>query len=290
MTQAPESLPALEPVAFFPPDARLGVVCAMHEELSEVVSLLGGQARRVGGRDFWQASWHGVEVVAVLCRIGKVAAATTVSTLIHRFGITHVVFSGVAGGLARGVQVGDVVVARHFVQHDMDASPLFARFEVPLYGQSLFACDDFLSLALAQAAQQCLATLGEQGQDSGFLAGLNLKPQAWTLHQGLIASGDQFIASNLQRQAILTALPDVLAVEMEGAAVAQVCHDFGLPFAAVRIISDQADETAHVDFAQFIAQVAAPFGAAILQALVQSLARHAGAGDPPPHGVSIDHA
>ena len=287
MTQAPKSLPALEPVFLFPPHARLGLVCAMHEELSGVVSLLGGEACQVGGRDFWQASWHGVEVVAVLCRIGKVAAATTVSTLIHRFGITHVVFSGVAGGLARHVQVGDVVVARHFVQHDMDASPLFARFEVPLYGQSLFACDPFLSRALAQAGEQCLATLREQGQDSGFLAGLNLLPRAWTLHQGLIASGDQFIGSDSQRQAFLKALPDVLAVEMEGAAVAQVCHDFGLPFAAVRIISDQADETAHVDFAQFIAQVAAPFGAAILEALVQSLARHAGEGERP-QGASVD--
>ena len=268
MTQAPESLPALEPVALFPPDARLGVVCAMHEELSEVVSLLGGQARRVGGRDFWQASWHGVEVVAVLCRIGKVAAATTVSTLIHRFGITHVVFSGVAGGLARGVQVGDVVVARHFVQHDMDASPLFPKYQIPLTQKSFLATDELLTQALTSAAIQCQQEIRANMQIQGMWDHLGLKNKEIGLHEGLILSGDQFISSAKKSEALKLSLPQALAVEMECAAVAQVCDDYGVPFAAFRIISDKANDTAHLDFEKFIQTVAAPFGAHVIEAFI----------------------
>ena len=80
-----------------------------------------------GGRDFWQGELHGRRVVLALSKIGKVAAATTATTLIEAFGVHRIVFTGVAGGVGPGVQVGDVVVASDFVQHDMNASPLFAR-------------------------------------------------------------------------------------------------------------------------------------------------------------------
>ena len=88
------------------------------------------------GRDFWHGELHGQPVVLGLSKIGKVAAATTSAALIERFGVGRIVFTGVAGGLGAGVNVGDVVVATDFVQHDMDASPLFARYEVPLYGKT----------------------------------------------------------------------------------------------------------------------------------------------------------
>ena len=88
---------------------------------------------------------HGQDVVAVLSRIGKVAAATTATVLIERFGVRRIVFTGVAGGLAPGVKVGDVVVADSFLQHDLDASPIFPKYEVPLYGLSRFPADPALS-------------------------------------------------------------------------------------------------------------------------------------------------
>ena len=91
------------------------------------------------------------------------------------------------------------------------------------------------------------------------------------LHEGLIVSGDRFVATAAASAALRAELPDALAVEMEGAAVAQVCHDYGIPFAALRTISDRADDSAHVDFTRFIARVASPISAAVLEAYFSSL-------------------
>jgi adenosylhomocysteine nucleosidase len=81
------------------------------------------------------------------------------------------------------------------------------------------------------------------------------------LHTGLIISGDRFVATSAESTALRQQLPDALAVEMEGAAVAQVCHDHGAPFAAVRTISDRADDAAHVDFVRFVTDVASHYSA-----------------------------
>ena len=230
---------------------RTAIVGAMQEELAAVLALMPDEhASTVGGRQFWSGHLHGQDVVAVLARIGKVAAATTATVLIERFQVDRVVFTGVAGGLAAPVLVGDVVVASAFLQHDMDASPLFPRHEVPLYGQSRFAADAALRAALVSAARQAL-------------------PQA-TVHEGLVVSGDRFVSSAAESRALQQAWPDALAVEMEGAAFAQVCHDFGIPFAAVRTISDRADDAAHGDFLQFIRTVASPHSAAIVEALLRA--------------------
>ena len=230
----------------------IAIVSAMHQELAAVLDLMPDEHKQVvAGREFWRGHLHGQEVVCVLSRIGKVAAATTATALIERFGVTRIVFTGVAGGLGPGVQVGDVVVAGSFVQHDMDASPIFPRYEVPLYGASRFATDAALTAALAQAVRRALP--------------------GTSLHQGLVASGDRFVASSAESRALQVALPDALAVEMEGAAFAQVCHDYGLPFAAVRTISDRADDAAHGDFTRFIEEVASRHRAAIIAALLQRL-------------------
>ena len=135
--------------------AVIGIMSAMHEELAAVLAAMPDEhVVRVAGRDYWLGHWHGHEVVVVLSRIGKVAAATTATALIERFKIDALVFTGVAGGLATDAQVGDVVVASALVQHDMDASPLFPKHEVPLYGRSRFDTDAALSKALAAAAAQ----------------------------------------------------------------------------------------------------------------------------------------
>jgi adenosylhomocysteine nucleosidase len=250
--------------------SRIALVSAMHEELAAVLARMPDEQKTVvAGREFWVGHWHGHEVVAVLSRIGKVAAATTATTLIERFGVNRIVFTGVAGGLAPQVSVGDVVVARAFIQHDMDASPLFPRHEVPLTGISHFLADPVLSDALAAAAplalQDMLATLPASEW-------LNLDLPNAQVHQGLIASGDRFVSQTVESQALQRELPDALAVEMECAAMAQVCHDYGVPLAAVRTISDRADDAAHMDFPKFIQSIASRYSVAVLDRLLSTLA------------------
>lgn len=244
--------------------ARLGLIAALRPELAAVLDRMPDERRQVvAGRDYWLGHWHGHEMVAVLSRIGKVAAATTATVLIERFEVDRIVFTGVAGGLAQNVAVGNVVVASELLQHDMDASPLYPKYEVPLTGSSRFPTDSALSQALLSAARSVLASPAETlGQE--VFAEFNLHtPQ---VHEGLIVSGDRFVSTSAESQALRVALPDALAVEMEGAAVAQVCHDYGLPFAALRTISDRADDAAHVDFQRFIDQVASRYSAAVLEA------------------------
>jgi adenosylhomocysteine nucleosidase len=232
----------------------LAIVSAMHQELAAVLALMPDEKKQLAaGREFWVGHLHGQEVVAVLSRIGKVAAATTATALIERFGVDRIVFTGVAGGLAPGVKVGDVVIAGSFLQHDLDASPIFPRHEVPLYGTSRFETDVALSDALAAAARQALPGTRQ--------------------HRGLVVSGDRFVATTAESRALQAELPEALAVEMEGAAIAQVCRDYGVPFAAVRTISDRADDAAHGDFTKFVEEVASRHSAAIVAALLTSASR-----------------
>lgn len=237
-----------------PPGPRIAVVSAMHEELRGLLPLLR-DAQRVdrGGRALHCGLLHGEPVVLALSGIGKVAAATTVALIAAEFAPRALLFTGVAGGLAEGVRVGDLVLARELMQHDMDASPLFPRYEVPLTGRARFGADVAFSDRLAAAARQAIADPA-RSLDAAHLAEFGIR--APRLHEGLVVSGDRFVATAAESAALRAALPDALAVEMEGAAVAQVCADFGLPFALLRVISDRADDSAHVDFLAFTREVA----------------------------------
>lgn len=241
----------------------VAVVSAMHDELRALLPLLQNrQTTRLAGRDFHQGEILGRSVVLVLSGIGKVAATTTAVLLMHEFNARALVFTGVAGGLRCGVKVGDVVVARQLLQHDMDASPLFPRYEVPLTGRSRFEADAGLADALAAAAERCLDRVGAL-IDPAHLSALGIDNML--LHQGLVVSGDRFVASAAHSQELRTLLPDALAVEMEGAAMAQACADFERPFAVLRTISDRADNSAHIDFTRFTAEVASVYTAAIIE-------------------------
>ena len=251
--------------------APIAIVAAMQEELSALLAVMPDEQRvRVAGRDYWSGHLHGQPIVAVLSRIGKVAAATTATVLLERFHARAVVFTGVAGGLAPSVRVGDMVVATSFLQHDLDASPIFPKYEVPLTGHTRFAADTGIADALAAVTRGLLrdpvALFGRKVVDDFGLA-------APKLHRGLLVSGDRFVSTAAESDALRRDLPDALAVEMEGAAVAQVCHDYGVPFAAVRTISDRADDAAHTDFMRFVAAVASRFSLAVIDAWLGSLPR-----------------
>ena len=251
--------------------ATTAILSALAEEQQGLVGQLQ-DARRVqrAGREFWLGRLHGQTVVLGLSGIGKVAAATTATTLIEAFTVDRIVFTGVAGALGESVNLGDVVVATGFVQHDMDASPLFARFEIPLYRKSRFACDASLTTLLLDASRTTLSAMADR-------PGSDRLPAMPAVHRGLIASGDSFISTARSARALKLALRgagmDPLAVEMEGAAVAQVCHDYGVPFAAVRTISDRADDQAPTDFQHFVTHVASHYALGIVDRFMRALAK-----------------
>jgi adenosylhomocysteine nucleosidase len=242
------------------------IVTALHEELAAVLELMPDeQQQTLGGRTFWRGHLHGHDVVAVLSGIGKVAAATTAPGLIEPIGVHRIVLTGVARGLGDRVRVGDVVVATHFLQHDMDASPIFPRFEVPGYGRNRFDADAVLTAQLVRASERMLQTSASHLPDDVRAASGLQSPRC---HQGLLISGDRFVSTTAESEALRRELPEALAVEMEGAAFAQVCHDYAVPLAVVRTISDRADDSAHVDFPRFLREVASRYSGAIIGALL----------------------
>ena len=235
---------------------RLAIVGAMHEEIAALRPCLADlRTERRAGRDFHLGRLDGHDVILVRCGIGKVAAATTTAVLLDAFDASALLFTGVAGGLGEGVRVGDIVVATTLLQHDMNAEPLFPRWEVPLTGRARFDADAAWSARLAQAGHA--------------LAAADAHAVGAAIHEGMVVSGDRFVATHAESDQLRALLPDALAVEMEGAAVAQVCHDFARPFAVVRTISDRADDAAHGDFQRFVRDVAAPYSRNIVRAALR---------------------
>ena len=238
--------------------APIGIMAALPQEVGDFASRIQSPTvTKIGRRRYTQGFFgmpsgdDATPVVVCVARVGKVAAASTATTLIQQFGVKTILFVGLAGGLdaAHAVRVGDIVIASHVAQHDLNASPIFPKHEIPLLGITEIPTDPNWSAKLTQAAQDGIA---------GSIA---------QVHTGLILSGDQFINSASAQRALQTQWPAALAVEMEGAAVGQVCYEHGIPFAIARTISDRADDQANHDFPTFLETVAAPRANALLRAL-----------------------
>jgi adenosylhomocysteine nucleosidase len=248
---------------------RIAVLAAMPQEVAELQRLLVPDASASlpaaptrASRDFLAGTLWDIPVVLTWTHWGKVAAAITTTHLLASYDISEVIFTGVAGGLSRGVAIGDVVVADTLIQHDIDASPLFPRHQIPLLGRDTLESDERVYEGLAAAARRFLAAdLATAAPAARQRFGIH-DPH---VHLGQIASGDQFISDPAAAEELRGRLPAALCVEMEGAAAAQVCHDHAVPFGAVRIISDGADDSAPADFTAFLADVASSYTAGILR-------------------------
>lgn len=249
----------------------IGIMGAMPEEIDGVVALLSNcVAVSMGKRTYFSGQINGIETVVVFSRWGKVAAATTVTTLIHEFKITELLFTGVAGAISPELKIGDIVLGKKLIQHDMDARPLMQQYEIPLLCKTYFESDathlDTASKAINTVFENksMHSVIGEQD-----LMEFNISQPK--LFIGDIASGDQFFSTNTQKQNLNSQLPNVLCVEMEGAAVAQVCYEYEIPFSIIRTISDVADETAHIDFPSFIKKVSSKYAADIIKNIYNQL-------------------
>lgn len=238
---------------------------AMPEEINGVLQLMNNCTQStIGMRTYYSGNINGIKTVLVFSRWGKVAAASTVATLIHRFNITELIFTGVAGAVSDSLKIGDIVIAKRLLQHDMDARPLMPQFEIPLLGKTYFDCADAQVAIATQAVAQLLADNNlHQTIAAEALQEFNITaPQ---LYVGDIASGDQFFAENAQKEQLVKKLPGLLCVEMEGAAVAQVCFEHEIPFTIIRTISDAANDESHINFPSFINTIAGRYSIAIIQ-------------------------
>ncbi len=248
---------------------NIGILGAMPQEIDEVKALLTEKTIvKIANREFVVGKIGSVRCVVAFSKWGKVATTITATLLVQEFGVTDLFFIGTAGALAEGLKVGDIVISKRLVQHDLDARPMISRFELPLLNRVYVGSDPELTELAGKAVANLLKKGVEQMVGEEAVREFSLAPK---LYFGDIASGDQFINSNEKRQEILGLLPDVLCVEMEGAAVAQVCLEFNLPFTVVRTISDTADHNARVDFGKFIVEVANAYSRAIVSEIIRLL-------------------
>lgn len=223
---------------------RFGIICAMPEEIKELKAQLTNEStKQIGGKDYYFGQISGQDVVLVESGIGKVEAGITTEHLITDCGADVVINSGSAGGIGDGLHVGDVVISTATAYHDVDATAFDYQYGQLPGKEPSFAASKKWGDALAKAGEQ---------------TGLTVK-------QGLIVSGDQFIASQDAIKQILAHFPDALSSEMEGAAVGQVATDHQVPYVVVRAMSDTGDEEAGVSFDEFIIEAGKRSAAMLLQ-------------------------
>lgn len=212
---------------------KFGIIAAMPQELKILVDhLKDGAEQEVLGRTYYQGQLGQHEVVLVQSGIGKVMSAMSVAVLADHFAVDVIVNTGSAGAVADGIRIGDVVVADRLAYHDVDVTA-FGYAYGQMAGQELYF-----------PADQALL-----GQLTALLA-----EQEMTSHVGLIVTGDSFIAGQDRVQVIKRHFPEVLAVEMEGAAIAQAAVNAGKPFLVIRAMSDTAQGAANITFDEFIIQ------------------------------------
>ena len=243
----------------------IGIMGAMPEEINGIISLLTDKEEfQLGMRTYFVGKLNGIKTVVVFSRWGKVAAATTVSTLILKFSVSEIIFTGVSGAISPDLNVGDIVIGKRLIQHDLDGRPLMEEFEIPLLGVK------YIDI---QTKQFEIATNAVQDLMNGehlFSVITETELQQFGITKpklviGDIASGDKFFASTKEKNELLNKLPTTLCVEMEGAAVAQVCYEYSIPFTILRTISDTADEKSHIDFPAFIEKVSNKYSIEIVK-------------------------
>ncbi len=240
----------------------IGIISAMHEEMQTLLKNLKNKTSSTKGmRTYYKGLLFDRSVVLVFSRWGKVAAATTVTQLINDFKIDEIIFTGVAGSIQDNIHIGDIVIGENLYQHDMDASPMIETFEIPLLQKKYFETDFENRKRLQKASLRFITNLSEFIPEKVTKEFQIIEPKVYVKN---IASGDQFITSSKQYNFINNNLPNIACVEMEGAAVAQVCFEYQIPFGIIRTISDKANNESHIDFSKFVRQIASNYALGVL--------------------------
>ncbi len=239
---------------------KLGLIGSVTESMDKVFKAMSN--KRVyerGNRVYYEGTLLGVPVVAVFSGWGKVAAAATATNLIVQYGVSQILFTGMAGALSADLLVGDVVVAQRLFQHDMDARPLMHRFEVPLTGKTSFEIAEEQVALTRQAVYNFL----KNARDFRVALAENCieKPR---IQVGDVASGDLYLSTQEMCRALNRNLPSVLCADMESAAIAQVCADYEVPLCVAMVILNGFEEEHAAVARDFVERHGADYSVAII--------------------------
>ena len=209
---------------------KIAIMGAMPEEIKPLLERVENLNRvEYANNSYYEATYKGKELVIAYSKIGKVFSSLTASTLLDKFGCSTLLFSGVAGAINPNLKIGDLIIANKLCQHDLDISTFGHAYGFVPEGSIFVDSDERLRLIAKEVALK---------------RGLKVM-------EGIIATGDQFVASNERKDFISTHF-QADALEMEGASVAVVCDALNVPFFVLRAISDTANDDAVVDFDEFM--------------------------------------
>ncbi|MCD7778490.1 MAG: 5'-methylthioadenosine/adenosylhomocysteine nucleosidase [Clostridiales bacterium] len=208
----------------------IGIIGAMDIEIQRIKSMLNVvTTKTAAGMDFTVGLLEGKSVVAAMCGVGKVNAAVCTQIMIDMFAVDCIINVGVAGGLAPGLEIGDIVISTDAIQHDMNVEGLgYPKGVIPDMESSVFKADPYLT----EKAENALATCGLKGI------------------KGRIAAGDVFVCDQALKDSIIKDFGGACC-EMEGGAIAQTCVLNKIPFVIIRAISDSADDSGSMDYPAF---------------------------------------
>ncbi|WP_299549573.1 5'-methylthioadenosine/adenosylhomocysteine nucleosidase [uncultured Helicobacter sp.] len=226
----------------------IGIIGAMREEITPLLEHYKEyETIAFGGNTFYRVILGDKTLIISCSRIGKVHSALTASTMILHFGCEKIIFNGVAGGINPSYKIGDLVLASKLCQHDVDITifghPFGYFSEGKIFTESDFALNEIAKIAAQES---------------------NIK-----LHEGVIATGDQFISSKERKEWIKKEF-NADAIEMEGASVAVVCDNLNTPICVIRAISDNAGDEALVSYEEFL-ESSARISASLVIKMIEKL-------------------
>lgn len=210
----------------------IGIIGAMDEEVSQIVAVMDiEETYEKASMVFKKGTLCGKAVVIVRSGIGKVNAAVCTQILVDKFGVDHIINTGIAGSLQAGIDIADVVLSSDVLHHDMDATGFgYPLGQIPRMDVLSFEADKNLIEAAKKACKKAVPDIG--------------------VHVGRVVSGDQFISDKAVKEKLIKNF-DGSCTEMEGAAIAQTAYLNNIPFLILRTISDKADDSATMDYPAF---------------------------------------